>query len=597
MTLLRKDFRQRHIDREIFLAVKGLGFSDIQAHVAAGRVNGNGKGVSLAEILQPSLKNIQHPLLLTDAEKAASIIISAIEQNQLIGILTDYDVDGICSHMVIIESMKFFSVSETNLLSFIGHRLKDGYGVSERLVDKILALNQLPHLIITADCGSSDEQQIFRLKRAGINVVVTDHHVLPEEGVPFSAHATVNPSRRDCSYPDKTVSGCMVAWLLMCLVRNVLIEKGFLSDKTEKLGHLLDYVCLSTVADAVSLFSPTNRAVVKTGIHIINEKKKSAWHAFAQKISNGNSRTEFTAEDLAFQFAPRINARSRMADPYAALNFFLADMPSKAIRLLEVLEKSNEDRKYTEQRMVKKALEKSLKINTVSKKSLVIFDEDFHAGVQGIVASRLVDTFGKPVVVVSPIDDGKILSGSARTIDSVHIRNVLQRIDDKYPEIFIGFGGHKGAAGIKIKKGNLTLFCNAFEDAVFKEVGDIDLFPLIYTDGILEAKSINFSTFNQLQQLEPYGRGFDEPVFEGIFAVVKSRIVGVDPVHLSLQLYSDGMQFPAIWFRALLKPGEEPPVKDGNTIRCAYRLKLNVFRGNENLQLMIDYAEPVRLSS
>lgn len=591
MSTIRKQIRTRSMDPNIFRGAQELGFSALQSRIIAGRANGQGGYANLESILFPALKNLHHPELLQDSGRAADHIVEAIRERQRIGILTDYDVDGICSHVVVYESLRRFNVSDGRLISLIGHRLQDGYGISENLVDKILSLNEKPELIITADCGSSDELQISRLKNSGISVIVTDHHAIPVAGIPVSAVATINPTRQDCYYPDKFISGCMVSWLLMCLVRNRLIGHGILAGDTAKLGGLLDFVGLSTIADAVTFTSPTNRAVVTGGLQVINQLIKPAWCVLAKQLGK-NERNPFTVEDLAFHIAPRINARSRMADPYAALNFFTVDDVGKADEYLQKLEKNNEERKITERNMVKIARQKAIKLHELQKSSLVISDSNFHAGVQGIVASRLVDSFGKPAVVLSPVIEGDVLSGSARTIPEVHLFRVLQKINARHPDLFLSFGGHSGAAGLKIRKKDFDVFRHAFEQTVQDEIHHRNLEPVILTDGNLEVEMLNLETLTELQKLEPYGREFEEPAFEGIFTVCKTRIVGAEPVHLSLKLEHKGLEFQAIWFNAMENPGDMQVINDGNTIRCAYKLKMNNFRGRRNLQLLVEYAEP-----
>lgn len=591
MTIIRKALQQRQENTAVFRAAKKYGFTDLQCRVIAGRARRDEE--ELEHILFPALKNLHHPDKLKDSERAAELITAAICEKRRIGILTDYDVDGICSHVVVYEALKHFGVALDMVSSFIGHRMNDGYGISENLVDRILASAEKPRLIITADCGSSDEAQINRLKNSAIEVIVTDHHVIPHEGIPQSAAATVNPNRHDCSYPDKFISGCMVSWLLMCSVRNNLINKKYLPESTNKLSLLLDFVALSTVADAVSFFSATNRAVVNSGLAIINQRSKPSWCALASFINRPHS-VPFTPEDLAFQVAPRVNARSRMADPYAALHFFLAETTENAATQLQKLEKNNEERKRTEKEMVQKAKTTARKLIGDGRRTLVVWDEAFHPGVQGIVASRLVDAYGRPSVVLSPTNGDNILSGSVRSIPEIHIRDVLQKIHDRYPRIFLSFGGHSGAAGLKIKKEDFAKFSLAFEESVRSEINNRQLDPIIVTDGKLAVDLMNFNTISQLQALGPYGREFDEPVFEGIFTVKKYRLVGAEPVHLTLNLEAeDKRQLNGIWFRALEKPGDDIQINNENTIRCAYKLKLNNFRGHKDIQLLIEYAEVV----
>ena len=546
----------------------------------------------LAQILFPSLRDLHHPKLLKNCRKASKRIVSSIRSNEKIGILTDYDVDGISSHVVVYHSLVHFGVRQEKIESLIGHRMTDGYGVSSNLVDKVLALHEKPELIITADCGTSDEENIQRMKEAGIEVIVTDHHKVPLEGVPVSAYATVNPTQKSCSYPDRHISGCMVSWLLMCQVRIDLIEAGFLDTQTPKLGDLLDFVALSTVADAVSLFSATNRTVVKKGLQCINEMKRPCWRAMADLLQKGGNKF-FSVEDLGFQIAPRINARSRMADPYASLHFFLSEDDTEAVRYLEKLEKCNNERKITEQQMNRKAHSYAHKLHGSQKKSLVIVDQDFHAGVQGIVASRLVDSFGKPTIVMSPVDGGELLSGSARSVDGIHIRDMLQEVDTARPGLIVSYGGHRGAAGVKIRSADFDMFRQMFEKVICAHTGHKTLLPIIFTDGALKNDLMNVATVAAIEKLLPFGREFEEPVFEGFFKVAQSKFVGVDAVHLALELESEGRSYRAIWFRAVEKPGDVNPINLGSTVKCAYKLKLNHFRGRQSLQFFVEYAEQV----
>ncbi len=271
-------------------------------------------------------------------------------EGEHIGILTDYDVDGITSHVVIRRTLnELFGIPENRLHSLIGHRIHDGYGISLPLVERTLSLSPRPSLVITADCGSSDEPRIARLSEAGIDVVVSDHHALPTEGPPASAFATVNPTRDDCTYPDPTIAGCMVAWLVMSLTRSVLIEWGVLEPATPKLSPWLSYVALGTVADCVSLGgSVANRAVVAHGLTLINRMEAACWRTMAQRL--GADSVPFDAETLAFQMGPRINARSRLDDPYAALHFMLAVDDATAAGHLETLDQDNQSRKSIEPR-------------------------------------------------------------------------------------------------------------------------------------------------------------------------------------------------------------------------------------------------------
>ena len=583
--------------------VKTLALSPLQARIVANRTRTDHVSSGLLQqVVAASLKNIASPNLLINGDRAVKRIAQAIHHGETIGLLTDYDVDGITSHAILFHALRdYFAFPEEKIQHLIGHRIEDGYGVSQKLVERILSKEELPDLIITADCGSSDEQQIARLKEQGIDVIVTDHHAIPQEGIPASALATINPTREDCQYPDSTIAGCMVSWLLMSHLRSELIADKTLSPDSPKLSGLLDFVSLGTVADAVSLSSPINRAVVNAGLKVMNQLQRPCWKAM--KILLDRDFQAFTAEDLGFQIGPRINARSRMSDPYKALYYLCAPSLSEAHQHLGALDTDNQDRKETEKtmleiafRLAKQQLEKHLW-------SLVVYHEDFHAGVQGIVASRLMEKFGRPVIVLSPSSEEGKLTGSARTIAMVHIRQAIEQVANERPDIVLRFGGHKGAAGLKLKTQSVDEFRLLFDKAVFSQLkeqlqeqlhGRADnhsvLRPLIYSDGELAESELSFQTIADLKYLEPYGREFEQPVFEGDFKVQSIRSIGADGTHLMIQLATDSYSFRAVWFRALDKKTDPFPFVEGQLIHAVYQLKENYYRGNFSIQLHIVYA-------
>ncbi|WJY06930.1 DHHA1 domain-containing protein [Halomonas halophila] len=567
------------------------GLTPLQARVLAGRLSGHAG--ELAPLVSPSLRHLAHPERLKDARPAAERIAQAVVEGEHIGILTDYDVDGITSHVVIRRTLnELFGVPEDRLHSLIGHRIHDGYGISLPLVERTLKLSPRPSLVITADCGSSDEPRIARLKAAGIDVVVSDHHALPVEGPPASAFATVNPTRDDCDYPDPTIAGCMVAWLTMSLARSVLIEWGVLSAATPKLSPWLSYVALGTVADCVSLGgSAANRAVVTQGLALINRMEAACWRTMAERL--GADSVPFDAETLAFQMGPRINARSRLDDPYAALHFMLAADDATAARHLETLDQDNQSRKAIEADMAEQARALARPQLADDAPALVVYLEDGHPGVQGIVASRLVQAFGRPTLVLTPAAQAGMLTGSGRSIEALHLRDALQRTFELAPEALPRFGGHRGAAGVGVPVESLEAFRAAFLQAVSEQLGDIELFPKVFTDGELAPAQLSLATLDELEALGPYGREFDPPLFEGEFLVESLRPVGAEGNHLMMELSAGPVSTRAIWFRALT-PGEVPAFGVGDRLHCAYKLNRNRWRGRESLQLMVEHAAPVR---
>ncbi|MDR5897797.1 DHHA1 domain-containing protein [Halomonas vilamensis] len=590
LSLTQPRLEPRPRDEAIYTRAQDEGLSELQARLLASRLPGY-EG-ELAPLVSPSLRYLAHPEKLKDGRRAAERIAQAVAEGESIGILTDYDVDGITSHVVIRRTLvELFGVPESKLHSLIGHRIHDGYGISLPLVERTLALKPEPTLVITADCGSSDEPRIARMKAAGIDVVVSDHHALPLEGPPASAFACVNPTREDCAYPDKTIAGCMVAWLLMSLARGVLIEWGALSEATPKLSPWLSYVALGTVADCVSLGgSPANRAVVSHGLTLINRMDAACWRAMAARL--GQDSVPFNAETLAFQMGPRINARSRLDDPYAALHFMLAESDGVATRQLNVLDEDNQSRKAIEADMAEEACALAADDLAADSPAVVVLLEDGHPGVQGIVASRLVQAYGRPALVLTQAAQPGMLTGSGRSIDGLHLRDSLQRTFELAPEALPRFGGHSGAAGVGVPREQLDAFKAAFLHAVSEQLGDTPLYPRLWTDGELSTAQLTLGTLSEIEALGPYGREFDPPLFEGRFIVEALRPVGADGTHLMLELSTGPVTCKAIWFRALT-PGELPSFSVGDTLHCAYKLNRNRWRGRDSLQLMVEHARPV----
>ncbi|WNK20720.1 DHHA1 domain-containing protein [Halomonas piscis] len=587
MTRPRLEPRPR--DPDVYARARAEGLTALQAWLLASRLPGYAE--PLAPLVTPGLRHLAHPEKLADGRRAAERIAQAVTEGEHIGILTDYDVDGITSHVVIRRTLvELFGVADAKLHSLIGHRIHDGYGISLPLVERTLGLAPRPTLVITADCGSSDEPRIARLAEEGIDVVVSDHHALPAEGPPASAYACVNPTRHDCAYPDATIAGCMVAWLVMSLARSVLIEWGALPGATPKLSPWLSYVALGTVADCVSLgASPANRAVVTQGLKLINRMEAPCWRAMAERL--GPDSVPFDAETLAFQMGPRINARSRLDDPYAALHFMLAESDAVAAKQLGILEDDNQSRKAIEAEMAAEARALAAESLVADEKAIVVFVEDGHPGVQGIVGSRLVQAYGRPALVLTRASAPGMLTGSGRSIDGLHLRDALQRTFELAPEALPRFGGHSGAAGIGLPEERLGEFKAAFLRAVEEQLGDAPLYPRLWTDGELEADQMDLATLDELETLGPYGREFDPPLFEGEFIVESLRPVGADGSHLMMELSTGAATLKAIWFRALT-PGELPAFGMGDTLHCAYKLNRNRFRGRESLQLMVEHAEP-----
>lgn len=578
----------RTTDKKVEAKALLLGAHPLQARILAKRLSSS-QNLELDKIIKPKLKYIAAPSQLKDIDKGTQRLVEAIKAGETIGILTDYDADGITSHMVLFDALhSFFGVEKSKLISLIGHRIKDGYGISASLVTKILQKNEQLEkpisLIITADCGSTDEEQISILKANGIETIITDHHSLLKTPVPKSALATINPNQQNCPYPDKTIAGCMVAWLFMASVRKALIDAQILPENTPHLASLLAYVALGTVADCVSLgTSFINRSLINVGLDYINTSENPAWRLLKQMLKQ----KKFSAETLAFQVAPRINARSRIADPYAALFFLQAKDIDEAEAYFKILDEDNKERKEIEAQMLEAAFHYANLQLEQNFQALTIFLPSGHSGVAGIVASRLVERFGLPTLVLTQdANNVENLLASGRSVEDINILQILTEIAENF-NIFVKFGGHKGAAGATIYKKRLALLQKEFSFSVKKHLEGRELSPKIYTDAGLDIDEINIATLELFEGLEPFGREFEAPLFTDNFEVLDINMVGRPQIHMQLVLGREGRKFNSIWFRAKDNPEQPEPVKIGKSYKFAYSLNANIWQNTKRLQLII----------
>ena len=559
--------------RDVFDQALALGATGLQARLLAGRL-AESAIANLDGILNPHLRHLASPDQLADIQPALDRLVQAIQGDESIGILTDYDVDGVTSHLVILSAFRdHFQVPAARLSSWIGHRIHDGYGISQNLVDRLLAEPSPPAVVITADCGSSDQERIAQLAAAGIDVIVGDHHALPPDGIPTSALAVINPTRPDCSYPDASIAGVMVSWLIMSALRNRLIEVGHLPGDAPKLVDSLDVVALGTVADCVDLGgSAINRAVVNAGLQQMNRQQRAAWRSAARVL--GQDALPFNAETLGFQLGPRINARGRIDDPMAALWWILATQDQDADRYLSTLSADNDERKQIERAMVQSCMPKALAQKETGRYVVVVADDQGHPGVQGIVASRITERTGLPSVVLAPAQDPSHYVGSMRSVPGVHAKQALEACQT----LLVRFGGHAGAAGLTLERGQLAEFAHALHRAVSGQI-DYAPEPVRWHDGYLDPAFLGPELIEEIDALAPFGRGFERPRFEADFDIVQGKVVGKEPVHLSLVVAAGDKQFRTIWFRALTEPGSDWPVQVGDRVRLIWTPTVETFRG------------------
>lgn len=476
----------------------------------------------------------------------------------------------------------YFGLPEQRIHSYIGHRLRDGYGVTETLTDRIIAEAPSPALIITADQGSTDHERIARLRDHGFTVVVTDHHGVPESGPPPAAVACVNPVREDSQFPDPYIAGVHVAWLLCCAVRQRLIQAGLLPASTPKLGDLLDFVALGTMADCVDLArSSNNKAIIARGLALMNSmQRRPVWHALYVATQ---CRGVITAATLGFQFAPVINARGRLDSALGSVELLMSDSIPAAEELAMHFVDHNLERKGVQAAMLDKSMPEAARQVRDGAYGITIFDPDGHPGVHGICAARLVEAFGRPVAYFSPKAEGDYITASLRTVEGLHVRDALAEIAETYPEDFIAWGGHAGAGGVTLRKEGLARFAQQWRDIAARLLDPQLIGPRLRSDGILQ-ESLSFALVEELRALEPYGRQWEAPIFKGQGHIRQCRPVG-DGRHLKLLINLQGREYDAIWFGAV--ENGQCPIAVGDSVLFAYELEVNVFRDKAALQLKI----------
>jgi len=551
----------------------------------------------------PRLSYLSSPFGMKDLDKAVSRIILAIQDQEIIGIETDHDCDGQTAHAVIHTALiELFGVPENKIRSYIGHRMKEGYGLSDLVCERILQDSPRPSLIITADNGSADEPRIKKLLENNIDVIVTDHHEVPLDGPPKSAYACLNPTREDCGYGDPYIAGCMVAWLLMAGVYSELKKSNKLKinnlnnkNNAQDMASLLDFVAVGTVADCVSLSrSINNRAVVQAGLKIINAGARPCWQALRPLIKNPS----ITGSDCGFLIGPMLNSDGRLSDAFGSVNFLLAKNLTDAMPWARDLYDQNESRKKIQKKMTDQAVILAKEQVLLGRSSIVLFLLEGHAGVHGITASRIKDMFGRPVIIFSPKENlekntEELITGSARSIDELHIKQALDLASQELPEIVKKHGGHKGAAGIVISKSGFEQFSECFEKIILELVrlknleNNLNILgPKILIDGELAAHEINLDLLDQIKNLEPFGREFEAPVFKIKARILNPKRVG-DGTHLQCQLDLEGQRFSGIYFGGaadLL----DPEIENLNHQEAELIVELadNYFRGR-TLQFLI----------
>lgn len=583
-------YRQPNLTVRQKIDSRDFQYSELQKTILSTRISNSKKDPD--QLARPRLKYLDQPSILQDIDKAAERIADALRLGEVIGLETDHDCDGQTSHAILYEALtKHFSHPVEKVRSYIGHRMQEGYGLSEALVTRILADENIPTLLITADNGSTDELRIAQLKQmADMDTIVTDHHAIPVEGIPKSAYAVINPTRSDCEYPDTAIAGCMVAWLLMNQVKLIL----GLSDSVD-LKVLLDFVAVGTIADCVSMAdSINNRAVVKYGMQLIQKQSRACWRVFADLFSN-----RISSELISFTIAPLLNSDGRLSDAMSSVNFLLCEDISLLQSWIDILQTQNTERKLIQHKITDEAMQIAQQQVSEGAFTIVVHLSDGHAGVHGISASRIKDHFGRPVIIFSPKEgDATIITGSARSLDVLNIKVVLDQMAEQQSDLFIKYGGHAGAAGMSILKSNIDVFRDLFEATARKYLTQEMIGPEIWVDQKLSVQDINFQTVQEIEQLEPYGRKFELPQFIIAATIMDWKRIGKDLNHVAcrLRMYSQKniqntqktqkyLDCPAIWFN-VDKVLIDVFHKD-DEVDVIFKLVVEYYKGRKTLKMHI----------
>jgi single-stranded-DNA-specific exonuclease len=518
--------------------------------------------------------------------RAVELLARAITEKQSVMILGDFDADGATSTAVAMLGLGMMGLERVDFR--VPSRFADGYGLTPGIIDRLKEDGALPDLLVTVDNGIAAVDGVRAAKELGIAVVVTDHHlagdVLPD------ADAIVNPNQPDCTFLSKHAAGVGVMFYVLTALRKHLRENNQLPDPQPNLGSLLDLVALGTVADVVPL-DHNNRIFVEQGLRRIRQGEARPGILALLEVA-GRDHAEISSTDLGFVVGPRLNAAGRLDDMSVGIACLLADSPDEALRLARELDTFNRERRTIEKDMKAQAqdLLASMSLDLAGLPwGLALFDTDWHQGVIGILAARIREQTHRPTIAFAPDDNGVDIKGSARSIPGLHIRDVLAVVDARHPGMMKKYGGHAMAAGMTLLRDDLDAFSDAFDRAVRDTLRAEDLEAAITTDGPLNSEELHLDTAALLKRAGPWGQHFPEPLFDGNFRVVSQRIVGENHLKLVMQPEDGGAIIDGIAFNT----GPEVPDYTRTGARVVYKPDANTFRGRTNLQLLIDYLEPL----
>ena len=545
------------------------------------------RGITSMQELDYTTRNLCNYDNLDGTHTAVEIVYSAMQNNKRIMIVGDFDTDGATSTALMIKALKKMGCKHVDYI--IPNRFDDGYGLSISVVKR--ALSKKADLIITVDNGVSAIEAVEFAKQSNLTVIITDHHLCPEQ-LP-AADAIINPNLPNSSFPSKHLAGVGVAFYFMLALRAKLRkENWFASNKLAEynITNLLDLVALGTIADVVKL-DRNNRILVHQGISRIRAGYCCEGIKALLDISRRDPLT-LTSTDLAYYIAPRLNAAGRMDSMSLSVELLLCEDYDSAIKQATDLDTLNHDRKLIEQTMYQEALsyiEQVEQKNSTFPNALVVHHPQWHQGIIGIVSARLKDKHYRPVICFASTEDG-LLKGSGRSIEGIHLRDILDELNERYPDILVSFGGHAMAAGLSIQEKDLDQFSAHFE-ALITEQLDLDVLEqIIETDGEIDNQDFNYAIAKQLKESGPWGEGFTEPTFDGDFIVHQQRLFAEKHLKLVLEPKNGGPIIEGICFNVNLTQWPDNTIK---IVKIVYQLDVNDFHGNQAVKLMIRHIWPI----
>lgn len=530
------------------------------------------RGLREPRELSTELDALIKPEQLTNVVYAAEFLADAIDAGQRIVIVADYDCDGATACAVAIRGLRAMG-AEVDYI--VPNRFEYGYGLTPEIVE-LTVREKSPDIIITVDNGIASIAGVDEANRRGIPVVVTDHH-LPASELP-EAEVIVNPNQPGCDFPSKHLAGVGVMFYTLLALRAELRRRGIFDAATQpRLDHLLDLVALGTVADVVKL-DANNRILVAQGLKRIRAGRAHAGIAALFSVA-GREPRKATPGDLGFVAGPRLNAAGRLADMSLGIECLLTDDNGRAWEIARQLDTINRERREIEAGMQEAAMASLEQIEPRDNATLTLFDPHWHQGVIGIVASRLKEKFYRPTITFAPAGNGMI-KGSGRSIPGFHLRDALDLVYKRHPQLIDKFGGHAMAAGLSLHEQDFEAFAAAFEQVGREWLSANELEQVMEHDGPLEPAYCTLDFIAKLDE-QVWGQGFAPPLFCDEFRVVNQRVL--KECHLKLQLEKDGKAFDAIWFNHA----------DGlpDRIRAAYRLGANEYNGRTTVQLLVEFAE------